>query len=438
LAFGALQSRGVFVGGKPVKKRCVREGGPHCRLVSVEPASGWAMPGTPPVLPRGQSSFSPANLIRKESGESLEKVQARRHELHREFRKFNLRSGRLQSPFRRWNNAAAADTLEVLARNLAGVLRRHDSPVAMTGPVFISQTVASGALHGGNEHRTCEEQSMSFFRTGSLALTLVATVAGTLAAGETDGTDESVVTRLAWRRSYKQAAEEARQKRRPILVKITASWCGPCKQMHQLTFTDERVRHRLRRDFVLLELDADDHSQLVSEFRVEAYPTTLVVSPELQVVRRMTGFQSAGDLVSVLEMVRSKDPSIDGDDSDDSGAVSALAATNAGQPGFGGFCLASLLDDNKLRKGDAQLTAEYKGQTVCFHSEEHRRRFLADPDRYWPAANGQCLVSSRDTGLAASGDPRVGVIWRGRLWFFSDRETQQRFIRMPHQYAGSL
>lgn len=276
---------------------------------------------------------------------------------------------------------------------------------------------------------------MSFIRTGSLALTLVATVAGTLAAGETSRTDETSVPRLAWRRSYKQAAEEARHRRRPILVKITATWCGPCRQMQQLTFTDERVQRRLRRDFVLLEVDADEHPELVADFKVEAYPTTLVVSPELTVVKRLTGFQSAGDLVSVLELVRSKDAP---DEDNEVEPASALSVANSGDLAFDGFCLASLLDDNRLRKGDSQFIADYKGQRVCFHSEVHRDRFLSDPERYWPVANGRCLVSSHDNGLAANGDPRVGVIWRGKLWFFSDRETQQRFIQMPHQYAGSL
>lgn len=278
---------------------------------------------------------------------------------------------------------------------------------------------------------------MSFIRTGSLALTLVATVAGTLAAGETSGSDDSGATRLAWRRSYRQAVDEARQRRRPILIKITATWCGPCRQMQQLTFTDERVRRRLRRDFVLLELDADEHSELVADFRVEAYPTTLVVSPELTIEKRLSGFQSAGELATVLELVRYKDAP-DESLAEDSEAVSALAAANVQQAAFGGFCLASLLDDNKLRQGSAQVTAEYKGQMVCFHSDEHRQRFLANPERYWPVANGRCLVSSRDVGLAASGDPRVGVIWRGKLWFFTDREMQQRFIQTPQQYADKL
>jgi YHS domain-containing protein len=207
--------------------------------------------------------------------------------------------------------------------------------------------------------------------------------------------------------------------------------------MQQLTFTDERVRRRLRRDFVLLEVDADEHPELVADFRVQSYPTTLVVSHDLNVVKRMSGFQSANDLVTVLEHVRVKDAPEDEMDSDDSDAVSALAVANPAY-GFDGFCLASLLDDNKLRKGDPQFGVEYRGQTICFHSDEHRKRFMANPERYWPVANGQCLVSSRDGRQVATGDPRVGVIWRGKLWFFSDRETQQRFLQTPHSYAGSL
>jgi YHS domain-containing protein/thioredoxin-related protein len=262
--------------------------------------------------------------------------------------------------------------------------------------------------------------------------------ASSFAAGETGGTDGQEVSRLAWRRSYKQAAEEARKRRRPIFVKVTATWCGPCRQMHQLTFKDERVRRRLRRDFVLLELDADEHPDLVTGFKVQSYPTTLVVSPELTVVKRIAGYQSAGDLIPVLDLVRSKDaPPEDEGSSEDAEPVSALVAENTKTIAFEGFCLTSLLDDNKLRKGTIEYTAEYRGQTVWFHSDDHRQKFIANPERYWPAANGECLVSSRDGRSTTSGDPRVGVIWRGKLWFFSDREMQQRFIQTPHQYAGS-
>ena len=286
---------------------------------------------------------------------------------------------------------------------------------------------------------------MSISRSGSLVLALVAAVAISFASRPPTQADDHEVSRLAWRKSYKQACEEAGRRKRPILVKITASWCGPCRQMQQLTFTDERLRRRLRKDFVLLELDADENPDLMSGFHVEAYPTTLVVSHELKVVSRMTGFKSAGDMISSLELIKQspldEDESLadaESDDSDDTQAVSALATVNTIKLGFDGFCLVSLLDENRLRKGDVSLTTEYRGQTVCFHSNELRQRFLANPDRFWPVANGQCLVSTKDGRGAELGDPRVGVIWRGKLWFFSDRETQQRFLAMPQQYGGGL
>ena len=286
---------------------------------------------------------------------------------------------------------------------------------------------------------------MSISRSGSLVLALVAAVAISFANRPSAQADDHEVSRLAWRKNYKQACEEAGRRKRPILVKITASWCGPCRQMQQLTFTDERLRRRLRKDFVLLELDADENPDLVTGFHVEAYPTTLVVSHELKVVSRMTGFKSAGDLISTLELV--KQSPLDGDESlndeesgelDDTPAVSALTAVNTIKLGFDGFCLVSLLDENRLRKGDGSFTTEHRGQTVCFFSDELRQRFLASPDRFWPVANGQCLVSSKDGHGAELGDPRVGVIWRGKLWFFSDRETQQKFLAMPQQYGGGL
>ena len=286
---------------------------------------------------------------------------------------------------------------------------------------------------------------MSISRSGSLVLALVAAVAISFANRPPAQADDHEVSRLAWRKSYKQACEEARRRKRPILVKITASWCGPCRQMQQLTFTDERLRRRLRKDFVLLELDADENPDLITGFHVEAYPTTLVVSPDLKIVSRMTGFKSAGDMISSLELV--KQSPLDGDESladlesdefDDSQAVSALAPVNTIELGFESFCLVSLLDENRLRKGDASFMTEHRGQTVCFFSDELRQRFLANPDRFWPVANGKCLVSSKEGREVELGDPRVGVIWRGKLWFFSDRETQQRFLAMPQQYGGGL
>jgi thiol-disulfide isomerase/thioredoxin len=239
---------------------------------------------------------------------------------------------------------------------------------------------------------------------------------------------------IEWRDSYRRAADEAARDGKLILVSVTASWCGPCRQMKQLTFTDSRVVEMVQSDFVPLTIDADEHPELVTGFRVEAYPTTFVVAPDFTILKRMSGFQSAGDLVGTLKsLAKSKISS-----KTECDAVSALAPANVVKFGFDGYCLVSLLEESRVLRGSAEFVAEHRGQTICFQTDEHRTRFLSDPDKYWPMANGQCLVSSRDGASAGQGDPRMAVTWRGRIWLFSDRERQQRFIQAPLYYINEL
>ena len=271
----------------------------------------------------------------------------------------------------------------------------------------------------------------------SCASSLLAVVLGGISAEAQDYGGVETAPFIDWRTSYRHAAEEAAREGKPLLVRVTASWCGPCRQMKQLTFTDTRVIDLVSSGFVPLIIDADEHPELVAGFRVEAYPTTIVVAPDLTILKRMAGFQSAGDLVSTLTSLSKSQPAVR-PPNETSGAISALEPSNAIKFGFDGYCLVSLLEESRVRRGSADFVAEHRGQTICFHTDENRSRFLSDPEKYWPVANGQCLVSSREGTLAGQGDPRMAVTWRGRIWLFSDRERQQRFIQMPLFYVNEL
>ncbi len=244
--------------------------------------------------------------------------------------------------------------------------------------------------------------------------------------------EDQTARKISWRTSYAQAAEEAVEQEKPILIEFTAVWCGACRQMQQLTFSNQRLVEYVDSAFVPLVLDADEYSELVAGFRIEAFPTTLVVSPELKILKRFTGYQSASTLLPGLEqVVREKFAGREVVQ-----PVSATTPANATPVAFEGFCLVSIMDDRKLRHGTAEFTATYRDQQVCFHSEAQLKKFQADPAKYWPVANGKCLVSERDSHSEAVGDPRVGVTWKGRLWLFSDRESQRRFIQSPRKYTG--
>lgn len=274
-------------------------------------------------------------------------------------------------------------------------------------------------------------------RKNALASSLMAVALAVLPATAQDYGGPLRESSIEWRTSYRQAADEAARDGKLLLVSVTASWCGPCRQMKQLTFTDSRVIDIVRSDFVPLTVDADEQPDLVSGLGVEAYPTTFVITPELAILKRLPGFQSAGDLCSSLKSL-AKTPPTTRSTRDDSTAVSALAPANTVNFGFDGYCLVSILEENRVLRGLPEFSAEHRGQTVCFQSEENRRKFLADPDKYWPVANGQCLVSSREGMYYGQGDPRMAVTWRGRIWLFTDRERQQRFIQTPKYYINEL
>jgi YHS domain-containing protein len=244
--------------------------------------------------------------------------------------------------------------------------------------------------------------------------------------------DETPIKTISWRTSYADAADEAAERGRPLLIEFTAVWCGACRQMQQLTFSDRRVIEYVDKAYVPLVVDADEHAELVSGFRVEAFPTTLVVSPELKIVKRFTGYQSASTLLPELETLVHQHFA----GNEVIQPVSAARPANATPFAFEGFCLVGILDDHKLRRGKPDFKATYRDQEVCFYSEEHLKKFLANPEKYWPAANGKCLVSEREGHQNAVGDPRNGVTWRGKLWLFSDPESQRRFIRSPQKYVS--
>jgi YHS domain-containing protein len=95
----------------------------------------------------------------------------------------------------------------------------------------------------------------------------------------------------------------------------------------------------------------------------------------------------------------------------------------------------SLLDDTQLARGSDEFTTVYRDVTLAFASAEHKSRFDADPERYWPAFDGYCPVSARDFRTSREGVPNLTAIYRGRIWFFAEAPLRRRFIASPQAYA---
>ncbi len=100
--------------------------------------------------------------------------------------------------------------------------------------------------------------------------------------------------------SLPEALQQAKATQRPVLVYVSAPWCGPCLKMENEVFAE--VKPLLKR-FVLAGLDYDDNESSVTaygntnspfgwamHYGAEATPTFILLTPTGSVVTRASGF----------------------------------------------------------------------------------------------------------------------------------------------------
>jgi thiol-disulfide isomerase/thioredoxin len=91
-------------------------------------------------------------------------------------------------------------------------------------------------------------------------------------------------------RARQVAAEEGK---RLILVDFYTVWCEPCKKLDQTTWKDEGVLDWLSREAVCLKVDAEKDEALAETYRVNAYPTLLLIRPDGTEIDRLVGYRDA-------------------------------------------------------------------------------------------------------------------------------------------------
>jgi thiol-disulfide isomerase/thioredoxin/YHS domain-containing protein len=249
---------------------------------------------------------------------------------------------------------------------------------------------------------------------------------------------------VTWQTNLQQAVHEAGRSQKPLLVEFTASWCGYCRKMKQTTFADERIARHVNGCFVPVSVDADHNERLMRTVGVEALPTTVILSHDLRVVRRIAGYQTPAQLEEHLGAVCVHDGSeltpvtTEPVPEPDPGAGRAAGTGRPSDWAFEKVCLVSLRDDHRLRTGRTMFSIEYRGRRLCFATRDHQRRFEQNPEAYWPVLNGACAVSAVEDGVVLPGRLREGLVFRGRIWLFADRARREQFFDRASEYADRV
>lgn len=74
-----------------------------------------------------------------------------------------------------------------------------------------------------------------------------------------------------------------------IVLKFSATWCGPCKQVAPIAAkaADENP------DRIYMDIDVDENPDVVEEWGVQGVPTVIVLDDQSHIVDRKVGLQAA-------------------------------------------------------------------------------------------------------------------------------------------------
>lgn len=323
---------------------------------------------------------------------------------------------------------------------------------------------------------------MNFLKRSLLPVLLLSFVAGWMQTAQ--------AASIAWRKDLKQAAAEAAKTGKPILVQFTAEWCGYCHKMLDETYSNSEVIRQVNESFIPLVLDADEHARLVEAIGVSAFPTTVIISPQLDVEGKIEGFHRAPSFTQRIEPFIKRpaarieiaiappakpeatllnqpirpatanletappagldaappasEPAAAPSDRAKSGSTTATAETTPAlnvEPApvaFDGLCLVSLLNARQFKPGDMAIEYEYRNVTLRFVSAAARQEFIENPTKFWPLADGHCPVATVNLEQDTTGDVRTVAVFRGHLVIFHSLKHREEFATRPGDYLQRL
>lgn len=112
-----------------------------------------------------------------------------------------------------------------------------------------------------------------------------------------------------------------------------------------------------------------------------------------------------------------------------------LIASRPNLVGMKGFCPVQLRDNRQLTDSSLEFYSSYGSRTYYFSSAAALAKFVANPRRYIPAAEGRDVVLMTHTGEELQGKLDFAVWYQNRLFLFTSAKALQAFKANPSMYV---
>ncbi|MFT5233483.1 MAG: thioredoxin-like negative regulator of GroEL, partial [Candidatus Krumholzibacteriia bacterium] len=102
-------------------------------------------------------------------------------------------------------------------------------------------------------------------------------------------------------KNWEEIKDLAHERDQPILIDFTATWCGPCKLLDVMVFTEKPVIEMLS-DVVTFQADIDDprHLALKTELNIEVVPTVVWLNKRGEEIDRFRSYVSSSQFIDIV------------------------------------------------------------------------------------------------------------------------------------------
>ncbi|GAA4406145.1 hypothetical protein GCM10023187_25270 [Nibrella viscosa] len=106
--------------------------------------------------------------------------------------------------------------------------------------------------------------------------------------------------------SWAAILKKAKAEKKVIFLDAYASWCGPCKLLQKNVFTKKEVGDYFNRQFINVKMDMEkgEGPSVAQMYPLEAYPTLFFIDGNGRVLKKVIGYRSPQELLSIGKGVK--------------------------------------------------------------------------------------------------------------------------------------
>jgi thiol-disulfide isomerase/thioredoxin len=245
---------------------------------------------------------------------------------------------------------------------------------------------------------------------------------------------------IRWETNLRTAHAQAKADGKLLLLHFYSDNCVWCDRLEAGAFQAPEVAQAIHRQYVPVKIHAGQNPTVAKSFRVNSFPTDVIVTTDGTALAHATSPQLANLYVLMLNQyhVPAADPA----------ALAAATAAAAANPA-GTYAAAA---GYAMPQGEQhQVTESYRDAASPVGSNStpvtavsHRNpvdAMVSSAPKATPhklALDGFCAVSIIEKSQWVEGDPAFGVIHLGNLYLMVDEAAMESFLANPEPYTPVL